>query len=70
VGKTNGRIVEPRGNMSLGWWPIFQHEGYEQTYAEMEAEVKNKILHRTISIRKMEEYFLKRNQEKTKAITN
>lgn len=46
VGKTPGKIVLPRGPNDFGWDPIFQPDGYDQTYAEMSKEEKNKISHR------------------------
>ena len=46
VGRCNGKIVEPRGENMFGWDPIFQPDGFEKTYAEMDAEEKNKISHR------------------------
>ncbi|KAL3329229.1 hypothetical protein AABB24_036366 [Solanum stoloniferum] len=46
VGKTLGRIVPARGPNDFGWDPIFQPHGYNQTYAEMPKEEKNKISHR------------------------
>jgi len=33
IGETFGKIVRPRGNLDLGWEPIFQHNGYDETYA-------------------------------------
>ena len=33
IGKTNGSIVEPRGSRDFGWDPVFEPEGYNQTYA-------------------------------------
>ena len=33
IGKTPGSIVEPRGSRDFGWDPVFEPEGYEQTYA-------------------------------------
>jgi inosine triphosphate pyrophosphatase len=46
IGKTPGKIVEPRGSRDFGWDPVFEPEGYEQTYAELDKEIKNKISHR------------------------
>jgi inosine triphosphate pyrophosphatase len=59
VGKTPGVIVEPRGARDFGWDPVFQPDGYEQTYAELPKEVKNKISHRYRAIDLMREYFKK-----------
>lgn len=36
--------------------PIFQAEGFEQTYAEMPKDVKNTISHRYRSLAKLREY--------------
>ncbi|KAM3724617.1 SAM50-like protein [Dirofilaria immitis] len=46
-GRTNGRIVEPRGEANFGWDPCFEPEGFSQTYAEMGSMVKNTISHRS-----------------------
>ncbi|KAI9907100.1 hypothetical protein PsorP6_003966 [Peronosclerospora sorghi] len=46
VGQTHGKIVAARGPTTFGWDPIFQPDGYEQTYAEMEKTTKNQISHR------------------------
>ncbi|GAB2295376.1 hypothetical protein Dimus_029547 [Dionaea muscipula] len=47
AGKTMGKIVAARGPTDFGWDPIFQPDGFEQTYAEMQKEVKNRISHRS-----------------------
>lgn len=39
-GVTEGRIVAPRGTKDFGWGPIFQPEGSEKTFAEMEYSEK------------------------------
>ena len=45
-GKTEGKIVAPRGPADFGWDPCFQPTGHDQTYAEMPKELKNSISHR------------------------
>lgn len=45
-GKTDGKIVEPRGPRNFGWDPVFQPNGKQQTYAEMPKEEKNQLSHR------------------------
>ena len=55
-GIVKGKIVEPRGNSDFGWDPIFQPEGYTETYAEMGTGEKNKISHRKIALEKLKEY--------------
>jgi inosine triphosphate pyrophosphatase len=57
VGKTPGKIVEPRGPRDFGWDPVFEPDGYDQTYAELPKEIKNKISHRYRAIDLMREYF-------------
>jgi inosine triphosphate pyrophosphatase len=46
VGKTLGNIVEPRGPNNFGWDPVFQPDGFDKTYAELDSSVKNTISHR------------------------
>ena len=46
VGRTEGRIVPARGPTDFGWDPVFEADGFGQTYAEMDKEVKNSISHR------------------------
>jgi XTP/dITP diphosphohydrolase len=51
-GIVEGTIVnEPRGNSGFGYDPIFIPEGFEQTFGELPAEVKNAISHRAKAIR-------------------
>ena len=47
VGRTQGRIVPSRGATAFGWDPVFQPEGFQETYAEMDKTVKNTISHRS-----------------------
>jgi XTP/dITP diphosphohydrolase len=54
-GIVDGRIVTPpRGSAGFGYDPIFQPDGFEQTFAEMLPELKNKISHRGKAIAALE----------------
>ncbi len=49
-GRIDGKIVWPmRGNNGFGYDPIFQPDGYDITFGEMEPEEKRKISHRAIA---------------------
>ena len=46
-GVVEGTIIEqPRGTGGFGYDPVFQPTGFEQTFAEMAPQLKNKISHR------------------------
>jgi XTP/dITP diphosphohydrolase len=46
-GITEGTIINtPRGEQGFGYDPVFQPNGFEQTFAEMAPELKNRISHR------------------------
>lgn len=46
-GETKGTIVDaPRGESGFGYDPVFQPDGYDQTFGEMAPELKNRISHR------------------------
>lgn len=49
-------IREPRGEEGFGYDPVFQPDGYSQTFAEMPLAEKNKISHRAIAMRALAEY--------------
>lgn len=62
-GVTEGIIVEPRGSLDFGWDPIFQPDGYEETYGELPKETKNKISHRSKALDKLRNYFINERKE-------
>lgn len=57
-GIVNGFITnEPKGTSGFGYDPIFQPEGHDVTFAEMNAEEKNSISHRGRAVAKLIDYF-------------
>jgi non-canonical purine NTP pyrophosphatase (RdgB/HAM1 family) len=51
-GVVEGTIVGvPRGRAGFGYDPVFQPQGFEQTFAELSAAEKNRISHRARAIR-------------------
>ena len=53
-GAIEGRVTWPmRGDQGHGYDPIFQPEGYEQTFAEMDRWQKNEMSHRGRAFQKM-----------------
>eukprot|EP00386_Alphamonas_edax_P003582 GDKI01010846.1.p1 GENE.GDKI01010846.1~~GDKI01010846.1.p1 ORF type:complete len:211 (-),score=74.73 GDKI01010846.1:227-859(-) len=61
-GRTNGRIVPARGPTDFGWDPVFEPEGYDKTYAELDKSIKNTISHRGRSLDGLKA-FLRENGE-------
>lgn len=59
-GIVNGQIIrERRGGEGFGYDPIFQPDGYTETFAELGADVKNQISHRAKATQKLAEYLQK-----------
>jgi XTP/dITP diphosphohydrolase len=60
-GIVGGQIIrERRGGKGFGYDPIFQPDGYDQTFAEMTAEEKNSISHRGRATAKLCEFLKKK----------
>jgi inosine triphosphate pyrophosphatase len=62
-GRTEGRIVPPRGSLEFGWDPIFEPLHTNQTYAEMTKDEKNAISHRGRAFRHVREFLIKYYQQ-------
>jgi XTP/dITP diphosphohydrolase len=56
-GIAEGEIIDtPRGKQGFGYDPVFRPSGYYLTFAEMEAEEKNRISHRGKAVEKLVSY--------------
>lgn len=61
-GVIKGEIIrEKRGNSGFGYDPVFMPEGYDQTFAELGSEIKNKISHRALAVQKLCEFLQKQD---------
>jgi XTP/dITP diphosphohydrolase len=57
-GVCEGRIIfAPRGKNGFGYDPLFVPVGFEQTFAELGEDVKNKLSHRAKALEKLKAYF-------------
>jgi inosine triphosphate pyrophosphatase len=59
-GRCPGTIVPPCAIARFGWDPIFKPDGFENTFADMDQDVKIQISHRGRALSKLQEFF--RNQ--------
>ncbi|MFM7016786.1 MAG: RdgB/HAM1 family non-canonical purine NTP pyrophosphatase [Bacteroidota bacterium] len=56
-GEIKGTIAKtPLGNNGFGYDPIFIPLGYDQTFAQMDPEEKNKISHRALALQKLKDF--------------
>ena len=62
VGKTEGEIVETKGDNNFGWDPCFKPSCSKKTFAEMDEKEKNRISHRGKSTKAMINW-LKKNED-------
>lgn len=61
-GVIEGTIVNaPRGRAGFGYDPVFQPQGYDQTFAELSAAEKNRVSHRARAIRSLRTALLARS---------
>ena len=59
-GACEGRIIfEPRGKNGFGYDPLFVPVGFEQTFAELGEDVKNKLSHRAKALEKLKAHITK-----------
>lgn len=60
-GVVRGTLIEnPRGADGFGYDPIFVPNGYTETLAQMGAEAKNKISHRYLALKQVQEFLKNR----------
>jgi XTP/dITP diphosphohydrolase len=60
-GVCEGTIIERlRGEQGFGYDPLFVPAGFEQTFAELGQEVKNRISHRGQALRQVKAWFQQR----------
>ena len=56
-GIINGKITNSKqGSAGFGYDPIFMPEGYNETFAELGNNIKNKISHRALAINKLSDF--------------
>jgi len=61
-GVCEGRVnFAPRGKNGFGYDPLFVPDGFEQTFAELGEEVKNRLSHRARALQKLQKSLLPAN---------
>lgn len=57
-GACEGKLIrEPRGRNGFGYDPLFVPDGWDQTFAELGDEVKNRLSHRSRALAKLKAHF-------------
>lgn len=52
TGQVNGRIIQaPEGRGGFGYDPVFVPDGFDQTFAQLPAETKNRLSHRANALK-------------------
>ena len=60
-GIVEGEITQQKSGVEgFGYDPIFQPEGYTQTFAELGMDIKNQISHRARAVKKLADYLLRK----------
>ncbi|KAH6572514.1 hypothetical protein BASA50_010678 [Batrachochytrium salamandrivorans] len=60
-GRTEGCIVPARGPTVFGWDAVFQPDGFDLTFAEMDKNIKNSISHRYKALALVKAFFLEQS---------
>ena len=56
-GIIDGQIIDKKtGKNGFGYDPVFVPDGYNETFAELSADIKNEISHRALAVKKLAEY--------------
>ena len=64
-GEVEGHLVlEAKGNHGFGYDPLFVPLGYENTFGELDSELKNRISHRARALQKLREELQNREENR------
>jgi XTP/dITP diphosphohydrolase len=51
-------LHKPAGTGGFGYDPVFRPDGYSESFAQMDASLKNRISHRAIALRQLKDFLL------------